>query len=410
MHRKISVILLTTVLLLSGCLPGFKQEDNQVVKEDEKGKEETIKITPEVKTTEEYYRTVVDFEPGAARGHIVAGVGNRLDIDELETGLMRLSKSSFPVDKYIFQPGQFLSSENIETWLENKNIDENDKKKKGGDGSYNPKGLTPKLPKNYQGLSWQKKVEFRENHPSYLSYIVEQNYLVETGEGKYTLGGLSIGISLNKAYYYEIEDKEGKLHRGNVPLDDQRKVLQRGKQLAKVILQRLRKNKKLQDVPIVIGLYQEQELQSMIPGHFMAKTAVDGGKASIDEWNEVEEEYVLFPSDTADDQHKTDAEKFDNFKLEIEKYFSNSGIIGIIGTGFYKNGELQNLKIEIPIKFYAKTEVIAFTQYVAGKVMEKHFPFSRDVSLEVYISSLDQPEAVIVRDPDMDEPVVHIYE
>jgi protein involved in sex pheromone biosynthesis len=394
MYRKITLVFLTAVLFLSGCLPGFEDDGTEVVKKDEEGKEKQINITPEVETTNEYYRSVVEFEPGAARGLILHGVDNRIDIDELETGLMRLSQDTFAVDQYVFQQGQFLTNDIINSWVRNKS-------------TANPAGLGPELPENYEDLSWQKKVEFRKSNPSYLSYVVEQNYLVKNNEDEYTLGGISIGISLNKVYNYEVEDKDGKLHRGDVPLQDQEKVFQTGKQYAKIILQRIREDKDIPNVPLVVTLYQEQALQSMIPGNFFAKTVIEQGEASIDEWETVNERYYLFPSEEASEKHRTDAEKFDNFKDEIQTYFPN--FIGVIGSGFYKDDELRHLKIEIPIKFYAQSEVIAFTHFVAGKVMENHFPFSKDVSLQVYVSSVENPEAIIVREPDMDEPIVHIY-
>ena len=57
--------------------------------------------------------------------------------------------------------------------------------------------------------------------------------------------------------------------------------------------------------------------------------------------------------------------------------------------------QLQDLNIDIPIQFYGKTEAIGFTQYVTGLVME-HFPDY--ISVEVNISSVNGPEALIVKE------------
>lgn len=391
---KKAVILMLIATLLGGCVPGLQDEETKIVKENEKGNEKPVNITPEVETTEKYYRSVVDFTAGAARGLITYGVANRLDIDELETGLMRFSKNVFPVDTYIFQPGQYLSGKTIESWLERESKD-------------NPQGLAPKLPKNFSQLSVDQKHQYFRKHPSYLSYIVEQNYLRESADGSYKLGGISLALSMNKVYYYEFEDRTGKIYEGQVPLDHE-KVVEMAKKYAQVILERLRQMDGLRNVPVLIALYQEEVIGSAVPGNYFARTVVEAGEATISEWEKVNENYMLLTSDEAEDKHPTDAEKFDNFQEEIQKVFPNH--VGVIGTGFYKNGELVNLKIEIPIRFYSEAEIISFTQYVAGKVMERHFPFSRDVSIQVYITSLEHPEAVIVRKPGMNEPFIHVMQ
>ncbi|HEX7066192.1 MAG TPA: CamS family sex pheromone protein [Bacillales bacterium] len=410
MYRRMTIIVCVFLLFLSGCTPGFNKENEtkKIVKEtEEKGKQaKQVKITPRVETTEEYYRTVVDFEPGAARGHILYGVGNRLDIDELETGLMDISKSAFPPDQYIYRDGQYLGQDTLESWLENKDMNKY-KTQNGKVKPYNPLGLNPELPKNYHDFSWEKKKQFLENHPSYLSYVVEQNYLVKAGDDKLKLGGISIAISMSRIFTYEIEDDKGLIHSGEVMLDNQEKIKEKARQFAGMILKRIRKMEELKEVPIVIGLYQEETSESVVPGHYFAKTVVDAGDHSIGDWKAIQESHVLFPSDEADRNHKADADRFEKFKDDIQKYFPN--FVGVIGKAYYKNHELQHLRIEIPIKFYAQTEVISFTQYVTGLVSKSHNPFPKEVPLEVYISSTAGPEALIIRKPNMDEPFVHIF-
>jgi len=70
---------------------------------------------------------------------------------------------------------------------------------------------------------------------------------------------------------------------------------------------------------------------------------------------------------------------------------------------------MQNLSIEIPIQFYGEAEALGFTQFVAGKVME-HFPPNNTSSVQVSITSVYGPEALIVRDVDAEEPFIHIYQ
>ena len=96
---------------------------------------------------------------------------------------------------------------------------------------------------------------------------------------------------------------------------------------------------------------------------------------------------------------------FQNFKQEVDQYFSN--FTSVIGTGFYKNDKIQTLEIEIPIQFYGTAELIGFTQYLTG-VMLNQLP--KDLQINVSITSVNGPEALIKKEPNKDEPFVHIYE
>ncbi len=60
-----------------------------------RGKAKEQAIVPNYSISDEYYKTTIPFEGGNARGLVVQGVSNRLDIDEFETGLMRIAKESF---------------------------------------------------------------------------------------------------------------------------------------------------------------------------------------------------------------------------------------------------------------------------------------------------------------------------
>jgi protein involved in sex pheromone biosynthesis len=305
---------------------------------------------------------------------------------------MRLSKSTFSPDRYIYQEGQYLTQDKIESWLEHKSKD-------------NAEGLNPSLPKNYDDMSVDQKIAYLTDHPSYLSYVTEQDYLVQSGKNKLKLGGISIAVSMAKVYSFKVEDENGGQYRREVDLDPS-VAKEKAKQYAESIVKRLRQIDGLQEVPIVIGLYQEETAESLVPGNYFAKTVVEAGDQSIGNWDKVNESHVLFPSSQASEKFKADSDRFDKFRKDIQHYFPN--FVGVIGKGFYKQQELQHLTIDIPIKFYGETEVISFSQYVSGLLSDKNNPFP-DVPTAVYISSTQGPEALVVRKPDMDEPFVHVF-
>jgi protein involved in sex pheromone biosynthesis len=99
------------------------------------------------------------------------------------------------------------------------------------------------------------------------------------------------------------------------------------------------------------------------------------------------------------------ANSFAKFKQDIDEYFSN--YTSVIGTGFYQDDQIKNLKIDIPIQLYGTAEIIGFTQYMSGLVMQ-HFPASMQV--EVSVTSINGPEALVMKKADDKEPYVHIYD
>ena len=65
------------------------------------------------------------------------------------------------------------------------------------------------------------------------------------------------------------------------------------------------------------------------------------------------------------------------------------------------------MKIEIPIEFYGKSEVVGFTQYAYGLIKDK-FPNHYDI--EVQVTSNQKLESLITRKKGEKDPTVHILD
>ncbi|MFC0189972.1 CamS family sex pheromone protein [Fictibacillus aquaticus] len=399
MMKKISLLFLTLLIVLTGCLNDNKLEKEEEVVKKKGKKEEKAIITGEIKTGENYYRSIFPFEPGGARGLIRYGVDNRLDINEFEMGLMRVAQEKFSTDKYFFQEGQFLKESTVNNWLKR----DDGKKEKLESGEMSQRGLNQPLGIKEEGSPVKEVLKAHEKNPKYLSYVLEHNYLVQSGEGKVKLGGVVLGLSFNSTYYFEAKDDKGLIYPGEKKLDKS-KVKEEAAKIAEKVAERLRTEKGLEDVPIMIALYQEEERDSVNPGNFFAVGTVSKGSGTISDWDQIDEKYYLFPSGAASKNKRNDYESFSNFKTEIQQYFPN--YIGVIGNGLYVDGDLKRMTVEIPVQFRGKAEIISFTQFVTTRAMEK-LP---DVPIEIYIqSAVDQPEALIVKNEGQEEPFVHIY-
>lgn len=379
MNRRFIPAMVVTAMLAGCSLPSLTKDSTVVQTNQSKDKEETT-IIPSMQIDDQYYRTLLPYKESASRGLIVSNINTKYDVKEAESGLLRLSQQAFDPDTYYFQEGQYLDKDTVTSWLARSNQDS--------------AGLNPKATKS------MTPTERAKNAPIYLAHIVEQNYLQKTGKNKVKLAGVSIGLALNSIYYYQKEDYGATYEE---PID-QATLDKEGKKIAAQVVKRLRQMDGLAEVPIMIGLFKQQSRSDIVPGTYFAYTDVGQGSAKITEWKKVNEKYVQFPTSDTNTKYRDINENFNNFKQDIDKYFSN--YTNIIGTGFYQNSKIQKLDIQIPIKFYGSSEIIGFTQYMAGEVMDQ---FPKGLQVEVNVTSINGPEALVVKEANTDEPYIHIY-
>ncbi|WHZ60127.1 CamS family sex pheromone protein [Metabacillus sp. CT-WN-B3] len=391
------VMLLAGCLFLSACAPSFGDQE-EIVRETEDESTEKA-IIPKYNISDSYYKMILPFKEGKARGLVAENINTRLDIDEFETGLMRVAQDEFSPDNHLYQEGQYLDEKTVREWLgrklEGDKLKEAQEKAKANDETFKNEGLNPIA--STEG----DYIQQNENSPIYLAHMLEHNYLVRKGENTVELGGVVIGLALNSVHYYR--EAVGEPQREYVI--DPQMLEAEGKKMAEEVIKRVRSQKGLENVPVVIALYKQAPKSSIVPGSFIASTVVDGGSNQIGKWDSIDEEYVFFPSPQGTEDYREDANLFERFKQDIDEFFPN--YTGVIGKAFYKGEEMQELKIDIPMQFYGKSEVIAFTQFVTGKVVD-YFPDY--VSVEVNINSTSGQEALIVRKPGQEKPTVHIYQ
>lgn len=369
---------LVAAAMLVGCVPSIKEE-TELAQDTQQEKPETT-IIPRTQIDDTYYRTLIPYKESASRGLIVSNIYTKYDIKEAETGLMRLSQNEFDTENYYFQEGQYLAESTVKAWLTRSSQDED--------------GLNPPTTDSMTAEERATKA------PIYLAHIVEQNYLTKTADNKVALGGISIGLAMNSIYYYQ-KEQYGEYYEEPI---DEAELVKQGKKMAAEIVARLRTRDELKDVPIVVGLFKQQARNKIIPGTYFSYGVATAGQNDIGDWQSIDEEYVLFPTDDSKDVYRDVSKDFKNFKYEIDKYFSN--YTSVIGKGFYKDKKIQKLMIEVPIQFFGTTEVIGFTQYLTGVLINQF----NNIYVEVSVTSINGAEALIVKEANDKEPYVHIYE
>ncbi|AUS88434.1 hypothetical protein LBYS11_20015 [Lysinibacillus sp. YS11] len=365
--------------MLVGCVPSDKKETELTQETQQKEKAETT-IIPSIQIDESYYKTLIPYKESASRGLVVSNIYTKYDMKEVESGLMRLSQNEFDTENYYFQEGQYLAESTVSSWLARSSQTED--------------GLNPPT------TDTMTPEERATKAPVYLSHIVEQNYLTKTKDNKVKLGGISIGLALNSIYYYQ-KEQYGEYY--EEPISEST-LIEQGKKMATEIVSRLRSREELKDVPIVVGLFKQQARNQIIPGTYFSYGVAKAGQNSIADWEGIDENYVLFPTDDSQDVYRDVNNNFKNFKQDVDKYFSN--YTSVIGTGFYRNKQIQNLSIEIPIQFFGKAEIKGFTQYLTGILINQF----DNIHVEVSVTSVNGPEALIIKKANDKDPYVHVYD
>ena len=381
-------LLLIVAIFLTGCVPNYKKE-NEVVQETDDQTETSI--IPNYQISDSHYRSIIPLVPSKTRGLVVSNLQSRYDVNEFETGLMRVASDQFSPDKYVFQEGQYLERETVSSWLNRKFTEEQLEARKMSEEQNI--GLNP-LNEGTGTIEEQN-----EKNPIYLAHILEHNYLIKN-ENTVKLDGMVIGLALNSVHYYQ-KEKYGPTFQQNI---DHAKLAEEGKKIGQEIMKRIRGIKGLEDIPVTIALFEQKGKNSVVPGNFFAYARASKGSSALSDWKDIKEEYALFPSSDAEKAHRDDLAFFLRFKDGIEQYFPNYN--GIIGRAFYKNDQLIDLTIDIPIQLYGEAEVIGFTQWATSLVMD-HFPDY--IKVEVNVTSVNGAEALIVKNAGDKEPFVHIY-
>lgn len=368
MIRKL-ILIVSVLLIVTSCAPSRETEEPEDIEEEV---EEEVSIIPNYKVTEDQYQIMLPYQPNEARGTITNQVANRFDIDEMEEGLRRHSVESFNPDDYFFEEGQYLTSDLIYEVIE----------------KHNP---------NQDKLKSKKD---HENNPRIFSHILEQNYLQKTKDDNVTLSGASFGIALKSVYRYQTEEG-GPYYEYKI---SKKEAMAKGEEIAADLVKELREVEGLEEIPFMIALYHEQSISSQVPGNFVKQTFVKEGADKLGKWEGISEKYVLFPSKEGKKDYIDDFEKVNNFGNGVGEYFPN--YVGVIGEGLYIDGNLTSLKINIPIEFYGKSEIIGFTQYIYGLADKT---FSKNHELEIKVTSVDQVESLLYREAGEDEINVHIF-
>ncbi|WP_137624924.1 CamS family sex pheromone protein [Lactiplantibacillus pingfangensis] len=310
-------------------------------------------------TDTEFYQGVIkngSYTTSKSRGVNVAQNDNVMNLKSFETGLLDVSKKQFSTSKYVYQEGQYLNTATVQKWL-------------GRKSSSNPNGLNP--------VNNGKK-DANTRNPIYLQQLEEQDYMVQSGS-KITLGGVTVGLGMNSVDYYT-KVQYGATYQTNI---SDTVLTEQGKKMANTVLQRLRQQSALKNVPIVLALYKQSSNDSLVGGNMIAYAVSKNGSTSISNWKALNWQNYVFPATTESKNsgaNSNDEADFSSFKSHVQNFFPN--LSGVTANAHYQDKSLSKLSVNITTKFYSETEIISFTQYLATAA-KRYLPSGVPVEITV---------------------------
>ncbi len=336
--RKCLFSLIASIGLLASCSSGEVEPDTT---------NEKMYISSIQK--KEAYEIQQPAKSNIARGLMVNNMNNALNINEIERGLMDLSVNHFATEKYYLQEGQYLDEQMIKQWL--------------GRKTEEGIGLNPAIETRTGDV-----LEDEKKYPLILSHVVEHNFIHKESN---KLEGMSIAISLNEFYDIRVADDKGLIYTGQVKVDqnddDSNDVKNYGKKIAGKIIQDIRNNKKIPEVPIYLTLYQESNVNDIIPGLFLAETFIAKGENTIAKWSEIDKKYYSFPSEALYSLDQNMYNKLLIFKEDIQAGFKHLNP-KIIGRLRYEEGKLTDIKMEVHAPLINDAELVGLLQLISTKL------------------------------------------
>lgn len=369
MNKKL-LIVSAFLLILTGC------DQKPEVEDTVKPESETI-----VETSDGDYRTVVPQPTSEVRGVANNTIDTDLDLDAMETGLMNISKEYADPDKYIYQPGTIISSDEA-TYLT------------GPEYTADEFAEITKSDTSAQNIGLNMPLDdgnYTEDTKQYVNTIVEQDYFTYDEDNNKQIDKVAIGFGMDPTYNYT--DSKGKEH--TVDITDEELNEFANSYVANKMTEFIRSKNGYENVEIIYGFFKESETE-LYPGTYYAQGSVAKDEDTIKNIKKIDQKYVLFPTTEGKEQDKVLNQEISDLEQEVRGYFSYN--TGAYARGYYEDNNLKEIYIRLTVNTYSQTDLIPFVNFVEEKVTEI---ISENVKISVDIrKSTGESEAIIVFDKD----------
>ena len=276
-----------------------------------------------------YYQVATPYKKGIGSYN----VGN-YDKEEVESMLMTLSTKYFKTNNFLYQEGQYLTSDEIKELVTDYNKTE------------------------------EIKIDNITINPSYITTIYEQNYLSSNNE----LKGISLAIVVDNKQYYE----------NNYKIVDEKIVLDYALSKVNNLISFIRNKDDLKNVDIVIGIFLEDDYKGSFK--YLGYTNSNSIKMEHVNYN-----YQLLESDYV---MKNDNKTY-NTILAIKNSLSDYNLY-INSYGLYQDKILNEVSIILNKSYFKKSEILDIS-----KKLTKNLNNFSNIDIKVYFKSNNDTKAFI---------------
>lgn len=370
------LVLLVLVLSLTACFRN--QEDTE--------EQETTEVISGKKGD---YSIITPFNTSVIRQNYVQGYR---EIDTLEIGkrLQEKSKEYFSPDKYYISEGTILDDYHYQQLINRK------------DDEYK------------YGLNAAKDSPYEEvvtvdgettstviPNPRFVHSFYEVNFHKDKGREK--LDGVSIAVVLDRNQV--VDSSTGQ----SIAVSDESLFTIASDMLSVQLNAYLRSIEEVKDIPVMIAFYVSNSIDDNIaggylPGYYIGHGFYESGRETTTLVKDVERHYLLNSTLASKDIPQAHG-NFSVFNKKVME-FINDESVGVVGTAFAINKEVQSYNIQVMTASKTELELYGVTQFIMSQV--KSLDNNR-VPINVDIKIYEDTRAIVSVNADGDVSVTYLY-
>lgn len=327
MRTGCCILLGVLLLTLSACSDDSKDT----------GKGETLQAVDE-----NDYASYLPYQASDATQKHASLSTNQNDTLTIGTGLMALSKEHFSPNTYTFKESTYLDYDTLDATTSTGLLGRLNK-------DTNPNGQNPEIGTVYPT---EEGSDYTITAGDVLLLDIHEYDWYDGDE----LKGISLGFVINDKLGDEVNP---------VTMREDKLELYASETARKVVSYLRKKVPEVgSNIPIFVALYNTDSEDDTLPGSYFKKAFFE--TKTTGNFEDVNEQWVLFPTASATTLDGTTATSFDRFKANFKDIMPQD--VSIIGKGHYMDGALDELRISVTLHARSAGEVKTAIQLLNDKI------------------------------------------
>jgi protein involved in sex pheromone biosynthesis len=370
--KRVSIFLSILLITLTAC----QSNENPVENSDPVNDQKTS-----IQFDESNYPILLPYEPGVAASYVSAMSRslNRIDIQNIEDGMMFYAKTKHSTSTHIFTEGQFIDTDLIREFIKKELI-------LGPDEEINEEVINSE--ESILGLNPPVEQLFTEDNipiDNVVLFLNEQNYLINS-ENTFIIDGLTVGVVMDQTPTFDLNGETVTKELSDIEM---RTI---AKQVNDKLILHLRDIKGLEKTSIQVLNYAVESEKELVPGKFFYETfsGRDGSETSRD----LSETVYLVPSYDYGQDYPDLQEAFSSMLDDIRESFPT--YVSTIGYMKRIENTISHLDFTVNVTFTSQSKLYSVAQ-IYTDLIQKYFPGNYELTVVIY--STEKCEIILRRKP-----------